>query len=400
MTVAGDDLSSLMGMAAGLDPSLSGIIIGVIVIGMVFFFLALLSMTAYFTILMSVAMYAYPVARVKAIGVPYLQSSPVSDLLESPVYRDALSRVQSAGYPVDLSGEGSSSQIEHDCEGIFLREAEILARTAPADVVVFFAAYLSLLEIREIKRALRMIHGRISSGRMRADIRAVGWITPDMVRRFAECSSIDELVSLLQGTAWSSALAGELPAYHDQNTTLPLELALDHAGYTRLNGAVMQVASPLAVPYREIVSIAVDIQNMTTLIRAKHTGCDPGISVSWLLEGGHEFPMWRLLQLNEILSVPDLVAQVSGTRYDGILVPFMERYPGPDAFHRLDIATDRYMLHELNRISVVYYHTGGPLIEYCIGKGMELNNIRVILTGLALGLDRTVIRPDLVVMGE
>ena len=52
----------------------------------------------------------------------------------------------------------------------------------------------------------------------------------------------------------------------------------------------------------------------------------------------------------------------------------------------IDLALDRYLLETISRLSMEYYHTGGPLLWYLVAKEFELRNIRIILTGLSEGL--------------
>ena len=99
-----------------------------------------------------------------------------------------------------------------------------------------------------------------------------------------------------------------------------------------------------------------------------------------------ELPLWRLIQMNEMMSVPDVVRQLTATPYDQILTPLLRSYPSPDVMLRIDLALDQYLLQVVSRLGLAYYHTGGPLLWYLIAKEFELRNIRIILSGLIEGL--------------
>ncbi|MFH0966787.1 MAG: V-type ATPase subunit, partial [Methanobacteriota archaeon] len=71
---------------------------------------------------------------------------------------------------------------------------------------------------------------------------------------------------------------------------------------------------------------------------------------------------------------------------DPVLSPLLPLYPNPDGLLLFDLALDRYHLSLAERISLVYYHTGGPLITYLVEKGLEMRNIQVILAGISSGV--------------
>lgn len=110
--------------------------------------------------------------------------------------------------------------------------------------------------------------------------------------------------------------------------------------------------------------------------------------------------MWRLVQMNEMMSVPDLLRQLSGTGYDSVLSPVLRTYPSTDTMLRMDMALDQYLLNTISRLGLTYYHTGGPLLWYLVAKEFELRNIRIILLGLYDGFSADKITPMLITVPE
>ena len=145
------------------------------------------------------------------------------------------------------------------------------------------------------------------------------------------------------------------------------------------------VQTYLASPYRDFISVLIDIQNVRTLIRAKHAGWNQEDASLCLIEGGLELPFWRLVQLNEMMSLPDVVRQRTGTCFDSMLSPLLRTYPSTDSMLQIDLALDRHLLDTISRLSMEYYHTGGPLLWYVVAKEFELRNIRIILSGIYEG---------------
>lgn len=387
------DFISLLNTAT---PDFTPITAGVLILAIFLILLAILGNAGYMITLLSIASYAYPIARMKAIGTPFIQSSRLQELLDSGSVTECLSRLRAADHPL-----GSVKQSDHDSlENHLLRgwyeEMSLLASIVPSEVSPFFEAYLEQAEVAEIKRIIRLIHGQKSALLTSDRIVPVGVITADLIESAIRSHGLEDCIRHFHTTRYGPPLETAFFSCHEGGSILPLEEALDQVAYGDLKIAAEMIRSDMASPYREYMGQVIDIQNIRTLIRAKHGGWNDVDILPCLMEGGHTFPLWRVVQLNEMRSVPDLINQISGTVFDAVLSPMLPLYPNPDSLLFFDLALDRYHLSLAERISLIYYHTGGPLIAYLVDKGLEMRNIWVILSGISASVSPDQIQKYLV----
>jgi vacuolar-type H+-ATPase subunit C/Vma6 len=389
------DLLSQLGQA-GNDPYIVLLMVAAVLLSTGICFFVLAGSAGYLMILLTIASCAYPVARVKARGIPFINNERLEELLDAGMVPDALSRMQAAGFTLPGITSGDISGLENALEYKEMDEYRVLLGSIPTDFEPFFAQYEVFYEIRMIKRLLRMIQSRKDHEEILKRVLPVGVLTKELISQGASCSGVDECVHLFRGTSYSFLAEGPLRLYHENSTLLALEIALDGYGSSTLHQSCTLIRPGLAAPFRDLSSTLIDIQNVRTLLRAKHAGINPAEISPSLLNGGFRLPFWRLIQLNEMMSLPDIIGQLNGTGYDRILQPFLPSYPGQDSLIQFDLALDWFLLTHLAKISLMYYYTGGPLIWFLLAKEYEYRNLQVVLTGLAEGVDPAVIKNYLV----
>ena len=287
--------------------------------------------------------------------------------------------------------ETSPEEIEEELLIAWFSELAQMELDAPHDAAVLFAAYHHFHELYKVKRILRLVHGRMGERVLTHPSLLPKDISEDLAAKIASLTSVSECVRLMNHTWYGKALIDALPLYESKKSLYDLEHALDCIGFSELEGRMNLVQSYLPTLYRTFISVLTDIQNVKTLIRAKHGGWNQDDVRLCLLSGGQYLPAWQIARLHQMMSVHDLISQLAGSRFDPYLSPEMREYPTPTSLMRLDIALDRMLLDTVYRLGLEFYHSGGPLIKYLVSKEFELRNIRVIISGIAEGLDAEII---------
>lgn len=372
----------------------------IIIVTLFLLFLALLSIAGYFPVLLSITSYTPVVARLKAKGVPYIEQEPVQDLIQSSSVQDCLGKLKATGYLTRGSADITSEQAEEELLLTWFEEVALLRSQAPSESWLFFDAVLFFQEISKVKRIIRLIH--MNQADVIAD-RPGLWPTgcsPDLAAKLGNVRTMSEAVRLLQETRYGEALLDGLALYEKEKSVFFLDHALDCMGFSELKSQTSMVQDLLASPYRDYLAVLTDIQNIRVLIRAKHSGWSPEAVPLCFVDGGRELPLWRLVQLNEMMSLPDLVRQLAGTGYDPVLTPFIRTYPSADTMMNMDLALDQYLLDTVSGLGLVYYHNGGPLLWYLVAKDFELRNIRIILSGIYDGFQVETINRMLITSRE
>lgn len=387
------DLNTLLDAGSPYVTHLSA---AVLIIIMFLLFLTLLSTAGYFPVLLSITSYTGIIARLKAKGVPFIEPNHVQELMQSGSVQDCLSRLRSYGYLTGVTMECTPDQAEEELLLAWYEEVVLLRSQAPRDAWLFFDAILFFQEIAKVKRIIRLIHmDRAGVIAENSKLWPEG-CSPDLAAKLGNVRSMSEGVRLLQETRYGEPLLGGMALYEKERSIFYLDHALDCMGFSELKSQMSMVQAYLASPYRDFIAVLIDIQNIRVLIRAKHSGWNPDAVPLCLVDGGQELPLWRLVQLNEMMSLPDLVRQLSGTGYEPLLSPLIRTYPSADTMLRIDLALDRYLLETISRLGLTYYHTGGPLLWYLVAKEFELRNIRIILSGLYDGFSAEKITPMLI----
>ncbi|NLV26814.1 MAG: V-type ATPase subunit [Methanomicrobiales archaeon] len=383
---------------AGL-PFLTPMESGVVVLIIAILFIALLSTAGYFPVLLAITSYTPVVARIKAKGVPFIEYDRLMELLQSGSLPDCISRLKNAGYLRDINPDGSSEEVEEEILTSWYKETALLRSESPRDAWIFFDAYHIFQDIARVKRIIRLVKNHRVREIAENPVLWPDGFTSDLAMKVANAETVNECARFLQETRYGTPLMDALVEYEKEGSFFYLDYALDCLAYDELYRQASKVMTYLASPYREFFAVLADIENVRTLLRAKHTGRDPDAVPLCLLPGGSEIPSWRLVQLNEMMSVPDIIRQLSGTKFESVLTPVVRAYPSADSMFEFDIALDRLEFSLVSKLSLDYYHSGGPLLWYLVSKEFELRNIRIIVSGLSDGLSSDVITRMLVFQG-
>ncbi len=365
-----------------------------LVIGTCFFVFAGLS--GFLPTILTIAGSAYPVARAKTIGTPYIQEGILDNLLDSGTIEETLAKIETSGFLSQKSFE----EMRHNPE-IVLERNEIerflaFMSSVPSDFKPFFTSYQQLYEIRMIKRMIRMLSYGRDADITKEKVLAVGVLTPDIIDGMIESPGLQDSLHLLSQTPYQFLLSFPLLAYHEQKSLIAFDIALDQFWADDLYASCTRIRSTLVTPFLEFTRILADLTNIRTLIRGKHAGLSTSFISSCTLSMGKSIPQWRVTQLNELMSVPDLVRELGSTEYGPYLEPVLTRYPDPGSLTGFDLALDQILVNTLERISLVYYFTGGPLIRFMLAKEYEYRNLRIIINGIMEKGDRETIKNLLV----
>lgn len=379
------EISGLSSLLDAGSPYVTELTAGILIIIFVLLFLALLSTAGYFPVLLAITSYTPVIARLKAKGVPFIESELVLDLMQSGSVPDCISRLKGFGYLGRVSPECTPDQAEEELLVSWYDEVSVLRSQAPQDAWLFFDAVLFFQERAKVKRIIRLVHMGQADHIPDEPLLWPDGFTPDLAAKIANAHDMGECVRLFHETRYGESLSRSLPLYEKEKSFFYLDHALDCEGFSELFSQASMVQTYLASPYRDFISVLIDIQNVRTLIRAKHAGWNQEDASLCLIEGGLELPFWRLVQINEMMSLPDVVRQLTGTCFDSMLSPLLRTYPSTDSMLQIDLALDRHLLDTISRLSMEYYHTGGPLLWYVVAKEFELRNIRIILSGIYEG---------------
>jgi len=372
-------MSEILEQIAGQTGLNSGqILIGSLAL-LLIILLILVAFMGYFRILTHIASFAYPVARVKAMGNPFVREEELATLAESHTLHELMEKIQDHGFDLKLEEAAPLRDLDQVLDRYYLQELSLFLDSVPDSIRPFFTAFRSLSECEQLKTAIRSRHAGLHPEMIRSRMIPVGIVTPELIDGCAHSEKVDDIVSLLQETIYGKALAETLPRYHEQGSTLPLERALDLTALREINHSKTRIDNLLAGPVRDFCGIYTDITNILIVLRARTEGLDPVEASLSIVSGGAFYEDWRMRQLLETPTIPEILHQLSGTEYFDAISAAIPLYEETASVHPLEHELERYLLKKVGILSSTYHLTGGPLIRFIIARFIEIRNIRVLI---------------------
>ncbi|HUU75531.1 MAG TPA: V-type ATPase subunit [Methanoregulaceae archaeon] len=387
-----DDIIQLFSQELGISPD-QVFIAGLGILLLILFILA--TFIAYFRILVHIAAYSYPVARVKAIGNPYIHPDNLEFLAESNTLHELFGKTKESGYDIKGEEELRSTDIDHMLDRVYIKEYIQLEESVPASITPFFQAFHSLLEIEQIKSAVRSVHAGLPPETLQQNMIPIGLITPELIDIMSHSATLEEIISQLQESIYGNALTAALPDYQETGITFPLEYALDRTAIQEIHKSVIKVDDVLAGPVLEFCGTYTDLVNLMTLFRASAAGITTESADRLFFPGGAMYEEWRLKQFLELPRIVDIIQQISGSEYYESLQAILPIFEQSGNVHYLELELERFLLRKVNALSSNYHLTGGPLIKFIVAKKYEIRNIRALAHALEDGIDTDTVAPFL-----
>ncbi|MDI9632970.1 MAG: V-type ATPase subunit [Methanolinea sp.] len=396
--MTGDGVARLVddfAAGVGVDPG----ILAVLALGLlVFLLVAVVTFIGYFRELFTIARFAYPVARVKAIGNPFVRPDVLARVQEARNTFDASAAVREAGAGIAIPDDATPEAIDRILDEWYISEFVSLAGTVPESIKPFFSAYLGVLETEQLVRAARMVHSRAGKGIDASRLIPVGCLTPDRVRNLDGISEMRELAARLRGTPHEPVISAVLPAYEQERSLVRVENALWKHALQGLNHSRVNVDPTHLPAVAGFLGVYTDVVNILTLLRARQQALPADVVSGMFVPGGAVYEEWRLVQLYENRGAREIVTLMAGTEYYDVLSRALPEAGEPD-ISRLEVALDRFLLAKVIALSQVHHLKGGPLIMFAVARKFEARNLRLIFHSLSEGVPVTEIGKWLVAEG-
>lgn len=364
----------------GLDNSIV-IVFGIV--GVAVLILIILFMSYYRTIT-TIANFAYPNAKLKAVGTPFINKEKLLGLLESKSASEILSKIEAEGYKVE------GKDVEYSLDKTLIGYMENLVHSVPEGIMPLFNAYLTKFDVEQLKKIIRMKSDGVEKEQILKKALPVKVLTSEVISELADAKDVETIISMLKETDFNDAFKTE--------TYEPVELErmLDKYVYEKLRTSTLKVDVDVAPCASVFVGRYADIMNLKILIRSRKMGYESGVIESFLLGKGRELAEWRLHELSLATNIQEIISEIEGTAYAQPLKEALPEYEKTGSVYPLEAALDREMLKTVSSLSVEYGLTAGIPIRFAVAKEYEVRNINAVLKGVAEGLDSEKIKPLLI----
>ena len=372
------------------------ILIGLAVAFLVALFLALSA--GWFRIILSIASFSYPSARVRAIGNSLvtregaLEISGASDLL------DLFERAERLGHTISYREGISADDTERLIRSYHYTMLKTLAETVPDSIRPLIYGYIRIYQTREVIFILRSIAGGLPKDQIEMRAVPIGSLTHSAIRKAAYAVTVEEAVTRLYRVGIEPRIRDIWTKFGEQSGFAAFESALVSDAYSSLMMAARGIEDSQYEPAVLMTGRMIDCENLRTLVRGRLRGMDGSDLMPFLIQpGGFEIRDDMLRELARTTDLADLVTAIRETAYGPYLEPSLEKVRDTHDPGLIEIGLSQCMLAIGRMISSQYHLGGGPVIRYLVSLQLECENLRAVAAGIRLGVSPDAIK-DLMVM--
>ena len=333
-------------------------------------------------------MFAYPNAKFEAIGNPFItekELSRVADSKDLSDFKDALN----ASKDYNLSGD-STYELQQSLDDNLIQTIEMMQKDSSKKMNDFFNTYIEKIDIYLIKNAIK---NKLEDEKIDEKIinRAMLPATKKLLQDIMD-SEKQNMPELLKNYGFDKEV---LELFSEENIDyLKLDTAIDKH--------IIDKIKQVKVPYKcdkakqRFVNNIIDIINIRNVLRTKQLGYDEESIKKLFLGEGQEIAPWKLKEISEADSVPQVISSLEGTSYYEPLKNAIEDYDKEGSVQVLENALDSHFLKLVENISTQNYVTIGPTIRYIVSKEFEIKNLKIIAKGVGEGLSSGLIKSFLI----
>ncbi len=331
---------------------------------------------SYFNTLLLIAYFAYPNARVKAIGAAFLDEEKLKKLMESGSREEFIDIVRSEGYPIP-SGETDADEVESCIELQSFESAKETAESAPHKAKAFFEAYMRRYDIEAIRAVLRA-----KTAGKNPDISSmpVYMLDRKILADIADASDMESALGVLQGSEYFPGNEADM---------FLIDVALDKIFFKILSDSAFSVDHDVSRRVMEFSGKLLDVTNIRSMLRAKNMGLSGELAMKAVVGEGKEIAEWKLKNMADAADLERAVGELAGTRYAEIL-------KGADSIAEMELALDRYLLKSMGEMETQYSLDIGPTMYFLMAKEFEKRNLFVLNRALGSEMKWKDIEPLLV----
>jgi vacuolar-type H+-ATPase subunit C/Vma6 len=331
--------------------------------------------------------YSYVNAKIRAMLSYLIQPGTFAELAEAKDIYGVIEGLKQTAYK-NVVGDLQSDSIDPDKLerellkydlGLYSRVQSALSLGREKD---FVSLMRQRYELEEIKIALRIWHNKLP-----LDIR--DYLTAPKISfdidfaKITASETIEELILVLGHTPYLAALLKAKDVYKEKKSVFYLEASLDVDYYQRLLDCIEGFSSVDKKVARKVLGVAIDIENINSLIRfRKYYSLPIGQMLDWIVPGGswvNKDSVRKFYTTDGLTKVVESVALGPYAEIKGMVesnVVFIENF-------LYDI-----LLREVRKALSGFPFTIGTILGYLILKHRETRNIISLLNAKAYGWNK------------
>ena len=339
--------------------------------------------------------FIYPNAKYQTIGNPFLTKKELDKVLDSKNLKGFL---ENLNYFKDYNIRGENAKdIQISLDENLLETVEMMRKDSNKSIHSFFDTYLEKYDMQIIRNEIKKTLGRILEGEGVEETEEPK-VLFEKNRRFIlqlrEAKNAENLEKAFLEYGFDEKITKEVISAEK-----PDFLAVD----IMIDKYIIDCFNKIKLPYKcdkpmeAYLKTFVDISNIKNMLRAKHLGYNVDRCKKMFLDGGREVAKWLFEEIAEVDQVPQVISSLEGTTYFKWLRDAIEDYNKEDSVQPLENALEKCLLKQVKDVSVKYYLTLGPLLQFLVNREYEIRNLKIIAKGLEENIDPQIIRKYLLI---
>ncbi|UCF08252.1 MAG: V-type ATPase subunit [Thermoplasmata archaeon] len=343
--------------------------------------ITIILLMSYFNVLVSIASFAYPNARLRAMGNPYVRKNRIAELMELAGLTEVAQELAREGYKVPPNIE-SAGLLETERE-LELAQVNFLRKTlasSPLSMRPFLESFLIKYDAAQIKKVLRARKNASSNEELKKRLIPVKTVDEEVIDSLLETTTVDEVANAVKNTRFGDILIKA--ASEHKGDIVAMDLVLDKFFFTQLSRSITRVDTAVRETVTFFVGRYIDFSNIKHIIRSKQQGFDSATTESFLVSGGRNLADWKLSQMVETKGISDLATELEGTPYLDIMKDALVQYQETKSIYALESAFDKVLLTTVREIESSALIAAGPTIKFIVAKEFEVRNLKAVLRGM------------------
>ncbi|MCX8197959.1 MAG: V-type ATPase subunit [Candidatus Micrarchaeota archaeon] len=364
--------------------------------------------------------YGYSNARVRAMRTTLLSRRQAEDLLKVRTNAAVAEYLSKTSYREDFSGMplhvSDEDRLEIAISRNFARTAQKLMRITPPQGKPMLLAFLGRYDAHNLKTVLLAKKLMKSKSEIQNLLMPAGSLKPYELERMLSAKTPEELYDAIKSTEFgakflSSATIRHIPRWqikaalqHSESQAAQLDLLL-----SALDSYYYEVASSAASGADRdskillgLIRAEADAKNAITIMRMKKGGADKRSIMKHMVEGG-SFSKERLEQMAEAKDFNEVAKLASGFFISetgrGEFASAEKKYAQDGQISHFEVVFESSIARRSLKVLRRSMMSIGAIAGFLFLKEEEMNNIRKIVRGKALGIPPEKVAEMLVLVG-
>lgn len=273
-------------------------------------------------------------------------------------------------------------------------------RLLPKDGLAMVRALLSRWDVFDIKTVIRGVHAHSSPADIMASMFPAATLSEAELGELSRANDVAGVVDTL--ATWQMAYAKPLDEamsqYRERKETAPLELALDCWNFTQVKQQLKRGRGRDRVIVRRIFGVMVDIENLRTMLRLAGADLSAEATAGYWLPGGSALDLETFQRGGAAVDVDAALNAIGKTPYSKVLDEAAMNYARSGRLSSLERSLEDLVTREIIGLKSVDPLSIGIVVAFLWAKQNEVTNIRIAVTGRAVGLPEDRLRRELILV--